>query len=40
MLRHEPVPKEAILLDWTARIHAQGIRRPSYPVGQRAEQQP
>jgi len=40
MLRPELVPKEAILLDWTARIHAQGIRRPSYPADQRAEPQP
>ncbi|MGD0947581.1 MAG: hypothetical protein ABSA52_09130 [Candidatus Binatia bacterium] len=39
MLRPELVQKEAILLDWIAHIHAQGIRRPSYPADQRAEQQ-
>jgi hypothetical protein len=38
MLRPELVKNEAILLDWIARIHAQGIRRPGYPADRWAEQ--
>ncbi len=38
MLRESLLPQESTLLDWIARIHAQGIRRPGYPADRWAEQ--
>ncbi len=38
MRRDPQLPDEATLLQWIARIHAQGIRRPGYPADRWAEQ--